>query len=240
MINTYFESNLHKSLKAMYSEKFNGKAEQKIHGKICDILTATNTIIEIQTGNLGKLKDKIKHLLPNHQIHIVYPLPIKKKIETYSTEGKLLSSRRSPKKQNIFYLFREITAIYPFFNERNFTLEVLETEITEIRTRTDVPVQLQNKSRRFCKNWYKTDKKLDKIISSHVISSMDDLVSLLPKNLPEIFCTQDLKILGAEENANYVIWVLKKAKKIVFIEKKGNTNYYKKTASCKSKMPFQN
>ena len=118
MINTYSESQLHKTLKNLYAAEFNGKVEQEINGKICDILTEDNRIIEIQTGNLSKLKDKLECLTPHYKTIIVYPLVTKKIIETYNQEGTVISTRRSPKKQNLFSIFKELTAIYPYLSEK--------------------------------------------------------------------------------------------------------------------------
>ena len=58
MINIYNESNLHKTLKLFYSDKFNGKTEVPYQKWICDIITESNSIIEIQTSNLQALKEK--------------------------------------------------------------------------------------------------------------------------------------------------------------------------------------
>ena len=59
MINTFFESELHKSIKILYAHTENGQMEIEVEGKICDIVT-DKRIIEIQTGSLDKLKNK-KH-----------------------------------------------------------------------------------------------------------------------------------------------------------------------------------
>ena len=103
MINTYSESQLHKTLKNLYANEFNGKVEQKINGKICDILTEENRIIEIQTGNLSQLKNKIETLTPEYKMTIVYPLAIIKRIETRSKTGTVISNKKSPKKLNLFH-----------------------------------------------------------------------------------------------------------------------------------------
>ena len=58
MINTYNESELHKTLKLYYAELYGGQTEIQFHKWICDIQTPSGTIIEIQTSNLAALKEK--------------------------------------------------------------------------------------------------------------------------------------------------------------------------------------
>ncbi len=227
MINTYSESQLHKTLKNLYANEFNGKVEQKINGKICDILTEENRIIEIQTGNLSQLKNKIETLTPEYKMTIVYPLAIIKRIETRSKTGTVISNKKSPKKLNLFHIFKEITKIYPYLSKERVTLEILETEITEIRIKTDEPIQLINKSRRFLKNWYKEDKKLNTIFCKHIFTSTKDLVNILPTNLPDFFSTKDLAQAGAKKEAGYITWVLRKTNDLILVEKRNKTHIYK-------------
>jgi len=224
MINTYCESSLHKTLKNLYAKKYNGKTEENILGKICDVITQKNDIIEIQTSNLSQLYEKIKILIEHHKIKIIYPLVICKYIETYSTDSILLSRRKSPKKNNIYSIFKELTKIYPFLLNENFSLEILEVTITEIRKKTEKPVQLKNKSRRFKKDWIKTDKKLEQIHSSLLFSNYKDYINLLPKDLPYIFSKND--ICKTKNDSNYMLWVLKKMNLIKHIKTEQRKKFF--------------
>lgn len=57
---TINESNLHHSLKVLYSEIYQGKTEVEQDGYIYDIVSKNGNIIEIQTKNLSKLLNKIQ------------------------------------------------------------------------------------------------------------------------------------------------------------------------------------
>ena len=230
MINTYSESQLHKELKNLYATKYKGKTEQSVMGKICDILTKEGHIIEIQTQNLGKLTNKIDIFTSKYPVRIVYPLVIKKTIETFSPEGDLLSKRQSPKKQNINCIFKELTSLYPFLLGKGLVLEILETSITEIRIKTNTVIQLENKSRRYKKEWYKKDKKLTQIHSTYTFETEKDYLALFPKNLPAEFSAQDLCSLGVGKEAHCMIWVYKRMGLIEFTEKKGRRNYFRLTS----------
>ena len=134
VINTLNESSLHKKLKEIYSLEEGCRTEAEENGKIYDIITSQGEIIEIQTKNLSKLLSKSLELLnQGKKIKIVHPYIKEKIISTYSEDGKLLSSRKSPKKENIYSVFRELTGLYPFLLKPGFSLELLEISMTEIR-----------------------------------------------------------------------------------------------------------
>lgn len=227
MINTYSESSLHRDLKQQYATIYGGKTEIQEGKYICDIVAADNTIIEIQTANLHSLSPKLMELKENHKVLIIHPLIAEKRIETYDTEGNLLSSRKSPKKENWINLFRHLTGVYRYLEEDWFTLEVIKISMIEKRIKTDAPVQLKNKSRRFRKNWYKTDKELLDISERKTFHTRKDYLALLPAELPEEFSSVDLKNAGCRNEANIILWVLKKAGFITHTGTKGRRYYYK-------------
>lgn len=226
MINTYNESNLHKTLKNMYAEAYHGETEVEKNGYFCDILTKDQCVIEIQTGNLGKLLPKLLSLKDNFKIKVIYPQPTIRIIKTYNTDEELISKRKSPKKLNWYSLFDELMGIYPILSEDWFTLEVLQTSVIEKRIKGDELIQLPNKSRRFRKNWYKTGKELDSIIDKKIFSNKYDYKKLLPELPNEKFCAKDLALAGTGKQAHKILWVLNKIEVIKEIEKKGNTKYY--------------
>ena len=117
----------------------------------------------------------------------------------------------------------------------HFSLEVLEIEMTEERTRTAEPVQSKNGRRRFRRNWNKEGKRLDAIINTRRFSKPEDYLALLPP-LPQSFCAKDLKKALASQkdlpartdsNAHLILWVLSHAGLIEELEKMGRTKYYR-------------
>lgn len=210
MINTYSESQLHQTLKNLYAADCGGSTEQEVDGKVCDVVAADGSIIEIQTGSLSKLHGKLGILLPERRVKVVYPLVVKKTIETVGKDGSLVSRRKSPKKQGLLDIFRELTSIYPHLLHENFTLEVLEVSVVEHRVKVDSPMQLANRSRRFKRDWYKAGKSLAEIHATHRFSSADDYLALLPAALPEKFTVKDLGKALATRNAGLILWVLRR------------------------------
>ncbi len=234
MINTYNESSLHKTLKELYALKENAQTEVLKNNHIYDVLKSDGTIIEIQTKNLGKLYAKTKDSLNlGLKCTIVHPIATETIIITKDKDGNTLSKRKSPKKNTIYSIFRELTSIYPLLLENNFKLEVLETIITEERIKTETPVQSKNKQRRFKKNWNKTDKKLNEVLNTRIFKTKNDYLELLPEGLPEEFTTKEIQILLKQNKslpksaANYtslMVWVFNK---MGLIEQTGTKNRFK-------------
>ena len=233
---TLNESKLHNSLKILYQELYDGQTEVEADGHVYDIVTKKGNIIEIQTKNLAKLLPKILDTIDKgHNVKLVHPLPLVTRIEVQDNQGEIISKRKSPKKGNIYDIFRELTGIYPLMTNPHFSLEVIEIEMTEERIRTEEPVQSKNGRRRFRRNWNKTGKRLDTIINTRRFSKAEDYLALLPP-LPASFCAGDLKkAIAAQKdmparaaaNANLILWVLSHAGLIEELEKKGRTKYYK-------------
>ena len=127
---TLNESKLHNSLKILYQELYEGKTEVEQDGHIYDIITKNGNIIEIQTKNLAKLLPKILDTIEKgHNVKLIHPLPLVTRIELQDEEGKIISKRKSPKKGNIYDIFRELTGIYPLMTNPHFSLEIVEIEM---------------------------------------------------------------------------------------------------------------
>ena len=194
MINTYNESDLHLSLKKIYALNCNGKTEVPVDNWICDIVSEDGGIIEIQTANISKLTEKTRSLLSiGKKVTIVHPVISEKYIENYTTDGKILSRRKSPKSQTIYSVPRNLTGIYPLLLEKDFTLEILYVSVSEMRRKTAAPVQLANKSRRFLKDWIPQGKRLEKIIKKEVYKTRKDYLTLFPPTLEKEFTIPDLQ-----------------------------------------------
>ena len=240
MINTYNESSLHRTLKTLYSFEEGSETEVDCDGKIYDIVDKNGNITEIQTKNLSKLLAKSTAALHNRRkVTIVHPIVLRKHIELYNGDGKLVSRRMSSSKGSIYDIWDELTGLYPVLLEKGFTLEILEITMNERRIQTAEPVQSKNCRRRFRKNWNKTDKVLDEIMFKRTFRSPRDYLSLIPKSCPSEFCAKDLeKALASDPSlpssaarqAHLMIWVLVHMNLIEETEIKKRSRYYIKSA----------
>lgn len=235
MINTLNESQLHKTLKKIYIlNDENSKTEKNIGPYIVDIINSKNEIIEIQTKNLGKLEKKCKYFIEKKQkIKIVHPIVSTKYIETKELNSHI-TRKKSPKKENIYTIFKEITKLYPYLLNKYFSLEIIDIDLTEIRQEYPEPIQSKNKNRRFKKNWNKIGKKLEKINKSYLFDNKNEYLKLLPITESENFTFKEIfKIIKEkykhtkERDIRYFFWILTKLELIEVIDKKGNQNIYK-------------
>ena len=234
---TLNESSLHRTLKIMYCETYEGKTEVQADGHVYDIVTKNGNVIEIQTRNLAKLLPKVQDAISKgRNVKIVHPNVIRTRIELYDMDGSMISRRLSPKKGCIYDVFRELTGIYPVLLNERFSLEIIQINMTERRVRTQEPEQSKNGRRRFKKNWQKEDKKLSEIIGTMRFNCAKDYIGLLPDSLPEEFCAKDLgnelrknKDIPARisSNPHLIIWVLSHMGLLQEIEKQNRSRYYK-------------
>ncbi|WP_027727250.1 hypothetical protein [Treponema sp. C6A8] len=232
------ESSLHNTLKKLYAYQTDGKTEVEKYGHIYDIITKDGEIIEIQNKNLKQIFPKIKDTLEKGlKIKVVHPVVITKKIELKDKDGNIIKRSRSSKKGSVYDVFREAAGIYQILFEKNFTLEVPEIDITEIRVQEESLVQSKNNRRRYKRDWNKINKKLNEINKIHTFKSPEDYLSLLPASLAEEFCAKDIaKGLKEEKlcpariynNSNLIIWFLKKIQLISETKTENKSHYYKK------------
>ena len=241
MINTLNESSLHRALKTIYSLDNNSKTEEQVSQWICDIVQNENVIIEIQTANVSSLKNKIKCLLEmGKTVKIVHPVVISKTIKTSDIYGTIISTRKSPKKESIYSIFRQLTGITEFLLHENFILEIPQISIIEHRLKTSQAQQSKNKKRRFLKDWQKTDKELKEIFTISTFSKKEDYLNLLPqykeqnKELCNNFTAKQTASLLKQKinaatatNTHCMLWVLKKAGMIQETLKIKNEKHYK-------------
>jgi hypothetical protein len=106
-IGTWRESALHRALKFRYTGR-NGRTEEAYGGYVCDGVTETGEIIEVQTGSFGPLKEKAGKLAARGPLRIVHPVIVTKYIETYSAGGTLIRRRKSPRRGSAWDLFRNL------------------------------------------------------------------------------------------------------------------------------------
>lgn len=237
MINTFNETHLHRTLKKIYAADENARCEVKAGPYIADIFIPENRIIEIQTASVSHLLKKAEYFISEkYKVKIVYPMVSKKTIETRNPMTNEIKITRSPKKDNIYSIFKEFTGIYPVFLKRNFSMDIIDVNIIEERTVSEEPVQSRNKRRRFLKNWIKSGKRLDTINSTITLATRRDYLKLLPFSIREardftltelqqaIFCEKETRT--RTKDLKYFLWVYTKMGITELTGKKGKSNLY--------------
>jgi hypothetical protein len=189
---------LHDQLKLHYvADKT--QHEIDLDGYRIDAIDTDNRLIEVQCASLLAIRDKIRNLTKNHQVVVVKPLATRKKLlKKERRNGKVVSSRYSPVRQTLPYIFRELVHFTKAFPHPNLQLDVLLTEQEEIR----VPAKK--------KTWRRThsvqDRALIEVQKTISLRTVADLWDALELIVPDIFTTTDLA-----KGGNMPRWLAQKA-----------------------------
>jgi hypothetical protein len=178
------EYSLHESIKEWYS-KPGDKLEEIIGNYIIDVVRQ-QLLIEIQTNNFSNIKQKLKNLLQNNKVRLVYPIHIVKWIVRLDKSSmQSISRRKSPKKGRVEDVFSQLVYIPNLLSKENFSLEAVFIHSEEVLINDG-----KGSWRR--KGWSIYDKRLVKIVRNRIFDTPEDLKELLPLNLPSNFTTRDL------------------------------------------------
>lgn len=244
MINTLNESQLHKALKTFYAVQFSAQEEVQVERWICDLVCPDGSIVEIQTKNVGALKEKVQGLLKSgRRVTIVHPIIKEKIIESRLQDGSLVSRRKSPKKESLYSELREFTGLKEFLLDKKLSVICPEISIEEKRIVLDQAQQSKNGRRRFKKAWQKEGKALLTIGTSWRLCGKKDWLGLLPKEMlqakksrkkaepfsaatvREIFL-KNKETKAAAPYANILLWLLRETGLIVRVPHSGRGYWY--------------
>ncbi len=214
------ESSLHSAIKDWYTVS-GDELEVQVEDFIVDIRRGT-LLIEIQTRNFAALKQKLKQLLLNHPVRLVYPIPQRKWIVHVSRAGQRMRRRKSPKTGRVMDLFYELVHTPRLIGEKRCSLEVLLIEEEEIRCadgrgswrRRGVSVQ---------------DRKLIQVLERVMFEETRDFLTFLPKELEEVFTNKGLAVtLGISIRlAQKITYCLRQMGAISIAGKNGNELLYR-------------
>ncbi len=167
------------------------RQEVRVEGRIVDILRADGEIVEVQTGNFGKLRSKVVALsAAGYRVTVVYPVATTKYIVQLDAEGGGERSRRkSPKKGGPLSLFDELIHFPDILTFPGLSLHVVLVEMEELRC----PDGKGSWRRRFQTI---LDRRLTGRGDSLVFHDPSDLLSLLPARVasahPDGFTSAEL------------------------------------------------
>ena len=178
-INTYNESPLHAALKHWYGSD-TARFEVPMQGFVIDIVEG-ELLVEIQTRNFAKMRPKLESLLVSHPLRLVYPIPRETWIVKRDGE-QIVSRRKSPKRGTLEEVFGELVYIPQLLAHTNFTLDVLDTQMEEVREVT----------RRRRRGWQRVERRLISVLGRRLFLAPEDLADLLPETLEPQFTTGDL------------------------------------------------
>lgn len=205
VIGVLSEKTLHKTIKNLY-EPNHTYQEIKIDNYFVDICK-DNNIIEVQTKQFNKLRDKITYLLSlnKYKINIVYPVFTSKMIYNISN-GEISDPKKSPKKFRIPEVFHELYMIKQLLGHKDLMITLLLFEINEYR-------EIANNRR----GYVCYDRIPTKLIDEIVLKDNKDYINLLPPDLSETFTSKEI-CLKTKTNVKYVNKMLNVMKYLNVVE----------------------
>jgi len=215
------EKALHKILK-LYIEPREEYHEVKHLGSVADVMNEDG-IFEIQTRSVEKLTPRLKKYLSDTSVTVVLPVIVKKRISFLNPEtGELTEPRKSPKRESIYTVFREIYKIRKLIINDSLRFRLIYITADEYK---------------YLDGWDKTRKKgatkierLPTELLGEELISYRELGSFVPFSEGEEFTAKELCRAAAfpKRITSYVIGLLTHVGAIEFTEKRGREYVYMK------------
>lgn len=181
-IGTLSEKTLHAILKNTY-EPDEDKQEIPIGRFYADIFTGTE-IIEIQTAQFNRMREKLTAFLPEYPVTIVYPIAKEKWLYWIDEEtGQVSEKRKSPKKGNPYLGFSELYKIKMHLKEPNLRIRFLLLDMEEYKLLNGWGPQKKN-------NASKYDRIPLEIREEYVMECKEDYMQFVPYDLEEPFTSK--------------------------------------------------
>ncbi len=225
------ETSLHRELKNFYADE--GAEFEVPLGRYRIDVVSGDRLIEVQHGSLSAIRDKIRALIRDHEVTVVKPIVVRKRLVKLSKKGGRVKGRRlSPKRGQLLDLFDELVHFTRAFPHPRLTLEVALVDIEELR------YPGHGRRRRWRKNDFQVeDQKLLEVHETHTFRTAADLVGLVPKGLPDPFHTGHLaKVLGIHRwTAQRIAYCFRNMGAVEQVGKAGNAILYQFMAEPRAK-----
>jgi hypothetical protein len=219
------ETSLHRQLKALYAGTHAASEQEsrKLAGYRIDVVRG-DELVEIQHGSLGAIRNKVAKLLEKHPVRVVKPLIARKTlIKLEGIDGGEISRRLSPKQATVLDLFHELIYFTAVFPHPRLTIEVPLVTVEERR------IPGHGKRRRWRRNDHTVyDLSMVDVVSTHIFQTNNDLLALLPNELPQTFHTGDLATAMQIQRwvAQRIAYCLRKTGGMNLVGKQGNALTY--------------
>ena len=185
-IGTQGEKTLHAVFKNYY-EPDPAFHEVKTGSFIADI-RRDNTIVEIQTHGLYRMKKKLTAFLPEYEVTVVHPIPRARTVRWIEKDGTLSEKRRSPKTGKYADAVSELLGIRDLLRDPHLTVILSLVDCNDYKVRSG-KVGRKRGAMRF-------ERIPTALVSELSLSSPADYLAFLPPDLPDVFTSADVARLG--------------------------------------------
>lgn len=182
-IGTLSEKTVHAILKNYY-EPNEEKQEIPIENYVADIFS-DGEIMEIQTRQFNKMRNKLSAFLPLYPVTIVYPIPREKWIIWIDEEsGELSQKRKSPAKGNVYLAFIELYKIKMYLKNPNLRVKLVLMDMEEYKL-------LNGWSRDKKKGSSRYDRIPTELVEEVDITRIEDYMQFVPYDLEGEFTSKE-------------------------------------------------
>lgn len=220
-IGTLSEKTTHAIFKNFYAPD-EDMHEIPIDNYVADIYTGSE-IIEIQTRQFNKMRDKLTAFLPFYPVTIVHPIPREKWLYWIDEEtGDRSKGRKSPRKGTAYEGFVELYKIKMFLKDPNLRIKLVLTDMEEYKLLNGWSKDKKKGSTRYDRIPLKIAEEID-------IECLQDYMQFIPYDLIEPFTVKAFAKAAKINNqrAQVVIHILYHVGVIERIGKEGNAFLYK-------------
>ncbi|MBQ9136771.1 MAG: hypothetical protein IJX66_11850 [Lachnospiraceae bacterium] len=178
-IGTLSEKTVHAILKRYYAPD-EDMHEIPIENYVADIYTGKE-IIEIQTGQFNRMRDKLTTFLKEYPVTIVYPIPRQKWLIWIDEEsGELSKPHKSPARGTPYQAFKELYKIKMFLKDPNLRLKFALIDMEEYRL-------LNGWSKDKKKGSCRYDRIPSRLAEEVSVENVRDYLQFVPYDLEEPF-----------------------------------------------------
>ena len=182
-IGTLSEKTVHAILKNYY-EPDEEKQEIPIENYVADIFS-DGRIMEIQTRQFNKMRNKLSAFLPLYPVTIVYPIPREKWIIWIDEEsGELSRKRKSPAKGNVYLAFIELYKIKMYLKNPNLRVKLVLMDMEEYKLLNGWSRDKKRGSSRY-------DRIPTELVEEVDITQIEDYMQFVPYDLEEEFTSKE-------------------------------------------------
>ena len=219
-IGTLSEKTVHAILKRYYAPD-EDMHEIPIENYVADIYTGKE-IIEIQTGQFNRMRDKLTTFLKEYPVTIVYPIPRQKWLVWIDEEsGELSKPHKSPAKGTPYQAFKELYKIKMFLKDPNLRLKFALIDMEEYRL-------LNGWSKDKKKGSCRYDRIPSRLAEEVSVENVRDYLQFVPYDLEEPFTSEQFAKAAhiRKPLAQTVLNILTYVECVERVGKEGNSYLY--------------
>lgn len=219
-IGTLSEKTLHAILKNYY-EPEEARHEIPLKGYVADIYTGEE-IIEIQSKQFHKMRDKLRAFLPLCPVTVVFPVPREKWIVWIDEEsGELSERRKSPAKGNPYLIFPELYQIKMFLREPHLKFRVVLLDVEDYKL-----LNGRGRDRKCHASRY--DRIPTELVREIAIDRPEDFMQFVPPDLEGAFTSREFAKAARipQSLAQVTLNILYHMETVTRVGKRGNMYLY--------------